>query len=196
MRIDRIIFICKKKLIRLMERIPTRPKGQSEEEKNAPFSMILQISGHLLRNLPVKDESVRFIASYAYADAKSYYLYAVVSEVLSSCMSCMRVASWVEDSEEEIMFGYPKMNAGNETISGDRISHLLHESVIDEFEVRFRKLQEFLCNLVCFSETNERSITSYFLRPKDCQTSSTPIKILLNFLAILLKILLTNQRTC
>lgn len=52
MRIDRIIFICKKKLIRLIERIPTRPKEQSEEEKNAAFSMILQISGHLLRNLP------------------------------------------------------------------------------------------------------------------------------------------------
>jgi len=162
MRIARIIFICKKKLIRLIERIPTRPKEQSEEEKNAPFSMILQISGHLLRNLPIKDDSVRFIASYAYKDAKSYYLYAVVSEVLSSCMSCMRVAGWVEDSEEEMLFGYPKMNPGNETISGSRISHLLHESVIDEFEVRFRKLQEFLCNLVCFSETNEQEYYQLF----------------------------------
>ncbi len=162
MKIDRIIFICKKKLIRLIERIPTQLKDQSEEEKNAPFSTILQISGHLLRNLPIKDDSVRFIASYAYADAKSYYLYAVVSEVLSSCMSCMRVASWVEDSEEEILFGYPKMNPGNETISGGRISHLLHESIIDEFEVRFRKLQEFLCNLVCFSETNEQEYYQLF----------------------------------
>lgn len=116
MKIGRMVFICKKKMLRWIEKIPTRPKEQGEEEKNAPFSMILQISGHLLRNLPVKNDSVRFIASYAYADAKSYYLYAVVSEVLSSCMSCMRVASWVEDSEEEILFGYPKMNPGNETI--------------------------------------------------------------------------------
>lgn len=162
MGIERIIFICKKKLIRLIEKIPIQKKSQSDEEKNLPFSIPLQISGHLLRNLPIKEESLRFIASYSHADAKSYYLYAVVSEVLSSCMSCMRVASWVEDSEEEIVFGYPKMNAGNETISGSRVSHLLHESVIDEFEVRFRKLQEYLCNLICFSGTNDQGYFQLF----------------------------------
>lgn len=162
MKIGRMVFICKKKMLRWIEKIPTRKKLQTDEEKNLPFSIPLQISGYLLRNLPVKEESVRFIASYAYADAKSYYLYAVVSEVLSSCMSCMRVASWVDDSEEEIMFGYPSMNAGNETISGNRVSHLIHESVIDEFEVRFRKLQEFLCNLACFSETNEQEYYQLF----------------------------------
>lgn len=162
MGIARIIFICKKKLIRLIEKIPVQRKIQTEEEKNLPFSIPLQISGHLLRSLPIKEESLRFIASYSHADAKSYYVYAVVSEVLSSCMSCMRVASWIDDSEEEIVFGYPKMNAGNETISGSRVSHLLHESVIDEFEVRFRKLQEYLCNLICFSDTNEQGYFQLF----------------------------------
>jgi len=162
MGIARIIFICKKKLIRLIEKVPTQKKSQSDEEKNIPFSIPLQISGHLLRNLPIKEESLRFIASYSHADAKSYYLYAVVSEVLSSCMSCMRVAGWVEGSEEEIVFGYPKMHGGNEAISGNRVSNLLHESVIDEFEVRFRKLQEFLCNLICFSDTNDQGYYQLF----------------------------------
>ncbi len=162
MNISKIIFICKKKLLKWIEKIPVQRKPQTDEEKNLPFSIPLQISGHLLRNLPIKEESFRFIAGYSHADARSYYLYAVVSEVLSSCMSCMRVAGWIEDSEEETMFGYPKMNAGNETISGSRVSHLLHESVIDEFEVRFRKLQEYLCNLICFSEANDQKYFQLF----------------------------------
>lgn len=162
MGIAKIIFICKKKLIRLIEKIPVRKNTQTDDEKNLPFSFPLQISGHLLRNLPIKQDSLRFIASYSHTDARSYYLYAVVSEVLSSCMSCMRVAIWIDDSEEEIMFGYPKMNSGNETISGSRVNHLLHESVIDEFEVRFRKLQEYLCNLICFSEANDQKYFQLF----------------------------------
>ncbi len=162
MNINKLIFICKKKLIQWIEKIPVQRNTQTDEEKNLPFSIPLQISGHLLRTLPIKKDSFRFIASYSHADARSYYLYAVVSEVLSSCMSCMRVAGWIEDSEEEIIFGYPKMNAGNETISGSRVSHLLHESVIDEFEVRFRKLQEYLCNLICFSEANDQKYFQLF----------------------------------
>ena len=162
MNIYRIIFIFKKKLLRLIEKIPVQRNPKTDEEKNLPFSIPLQISGHLLRNLPIKGESFRFIASYSHADARAYYLYAVVSEVLSSCMSCMRVISWIEDSEEETLFGYPKMNAGNETISENRVSHLLNESVIDEFEVRFRKLQEYLCNLICFSEANEQKYYQLF----------------------------------
>ncbi|MCK4912283.1 MAG: hypothetical protein KAS05_01015 [Candidatus Omnitrophica bacterium] len=45
----------------------------------------------------------------------------------------MLVVRWVDDSEEEIIFGYPKKDSGNETISGDRIGHFIHESIIDEF---------------------------------------------------------------
>lgn len=162
MNASKIIFICKKKLIRWIEKIPVRNNIQTDEEKNLPFSIPLQISGHLLRNIPIKEDSFRLIASFSHADARSYYLYAVVSEVLSSCMSCMRVASWMGDSEEEIMFGYPKINAGNETISGGRVSHLLNRSIIDEFEVRFRKLQEYLCNLICFSEANDQKYFQLF----------------------------------
>jgi len=163
MNISKIIFICKKKLIRWIEKIPVQRNGQNDEEKNLPFTIPLQISGHLLRNIPIKEDSFRLIASYSHVDARSYYFYVAISEVLSSCMSCMRVASWIEDSEEEIMFGYPKMNTGNETISGRRISHLLHDSIIDEFEVRFRKLQEYLCNLICFSETKDQKYFQLFL---------------------------------
>jgi hypothetical protein len=160
---SKIIFICKKKLIRLIEKIPVRKNIQTEDEKNSPFCIPLQISGHLLRNLPIKEESFRLISSFSHKDARSYYLYAVVSEVLSSCMSCIRVAGWLEESEEEILFGYPKMNVGNETISGGRVRHLFDRSIVDEFEVRFRKLQEYLCNLICFSETNDQKYFKLFL---------------------------------
>ena len=162
MNISKTIFICKKKLIRLIEKIPVQRNIQTDEEKNLPFSIPLQISGHLLRNLSIKEDSFRLIASFSQTDARSYYLYVVVSEVLSSCMSCMRVAGWIEESEEEILFGYPKKNAGNETISGGRVHHLFDRSIIDEFEVRFRKLQEYLCNLICFSQTNDQEYFQLF----------------------------------
>jgi len=162
MNYSKIIFICKKKLIHWIENIPTHRKAQSDEEKSLPFSAPLKISGHLLRNLPIKEESFRFIASFAHSDARSFYLYAVVSEVLSSCMSCMRVTSWIEDAEDEVLFGYPKMNDGNETISGKRINYLINESIIEEFEVRYRKLQEYLCNLICFSDTNQQEYFQLF----------------------------------
>jgi hypothetical protein len=155
MTLNRVAFILKKKLIHLIEKIPTGKQVQTDEERNLPFSIPLQISGHLLRNLPIKEESLRLIANFSRKDAKSYYLYAVVSEVLSSCMSCMRVASWIKESEEETLFGYPKMNPGNETISGERIFYLMHESIVEEFEIRYRKLQEYLCNLICFTDTND-----------------------------------------
>ena len=79
----------------------------------------------------------------------------------------MRVTSWVEEGEEEIKFGYPKRNPGNETISGERIAHLLYESIVDEFEVRFRRLQEYLCNLICFSQTNEQKYFKLFFASED-----------------------------
>ncbi|MDD4981554.1 MAG: DUF5677 domain-containing protein [Candidatus Omnitrophica bacterium] len=163
MNISKIIFICKKQLIKLIERIPVQRNTQTDDERNLPFLIPLEIGGHLLRNLSVTEDSFRSIAGYSQRDAKSYYLYLIVSEVVSSCMSCIRVAGWIAESEEETKFGYPKANPGNETISGRRVHHLFHRSIVDEFEIRFRKLQEYLCNLICFSEAADQKYFKLFL---------------------------------
>jgi len=163
MNVSKFIFICKKKLIRLIEKIPVRKNIKTEDERNVPFYIPLQISGHLLRSLPIKEDSFRLTSSFSHEDARSYYLYAVVSEVISSCMSCIRVAELMNESEEAILYGYPKMNPGDGTISGDRVRHLFDRSIIDEFEVRFRKLQEYLCNLICLSQTNDQKYFQLFL---------------------------------
>lgn len=158
----RVVFICKKKLIQWIEKIPTGEKRSIYEDQNIPFSALLKISGHLLRNLHINEKSFRATIGCRCKDPKAYYLYGVVSEVISSCMSCMRVASWIDESEEEFVFGYPKRDEGDDTISGNRIGHLMHESIVDEFNVRFRKLQEHFFNLICFSETNDQKYFQLF----------------------------------
>lgn len=163
MSLSRFIFVCRKKLTQWLETFPATRNTKFKTETDLILSYNLQISGHCLRNIPITENSFRFHASFSHPDPKSYYLYAVINEVMSSCMSCMRILEWVEESEEERHFGYPKMEPGNETISGDRVIHLIEEGVIDELEVRFRKLQEYLCYLICFSETNTDKYFHLFL---------------------------------
>ena len=75
----------------------------------------------------------------------------------------MRITDQIEEDEYALFYNYPKRDPGNESISGDRMHHLFEESIFDEFEVRYRKLQEYLCYLICFSESNEQKYFRLFL---------------------------------
>jgi len=163
MSISKFIFIFKKKLISWIDKIPVQGGAESDEGQKVFLSMVLEICGHLIRGLPIKEDSLKGIVGYYRSDSKPYYLYMVISEVLSSCLSCMRVEEFVKEDEDELKFGYPKLHPGNETISGKRLLHLMDESIMDEFEVRFRKLNEHLCNLINFSETNDQKYFQLFL---------------------------------
>jgi hypothetical protein len=88
MNLSRWVFIFKKKLIRLIEQIPVAKKDPNEIEM--PLDVPLKISGHLLRNLSIK-EFPKLVKNSLYEDARSFYLYSVIGEVLASCMCCMRV---------------------------------------------------------------------------------------------------------
>lgn len=163
MGISKFIFICKKKLINWIEKIPVQRGAKINEDRKAFTGMVLEICGHLIRGLPIKENSLGGIVGYSRSDPKAYYLYMVISEVLSSSLSYMRAESDIKESEDELKFGYPKVGPGNETISSKRIFHLMHDSIMDDFEVKFRKLQEHLCNLISFSETKDQKYFRLFL---------------------------------
>ncbi len=159
----RLLFILREKLVKWLKKFPKRLNLEFKEQNEYFSNTNLEVSGHLFRQIPMDEKTFRYIESFAQSDAKAYFLYAVLSEVVSSCLACMRIASQFEEDEDADFFGYPKRSPGNETMSADRMHHLFKDSIISEFEVRFRKLQEYLCYLICFSKTNEEKYFQLFL---------------------------------
>jgi hypothetical protein len=177
--IPRLFFICRQKLVKWLQKFPKRTNFEFKEQNDYFSKTNLEVSGHLFRQIPMDEKTFRYIESFVQSDAKAYFLYAVLSEVVSSCLACMRIASQFEEDEDAHFFNYPKRNPGNETMSADRMHHLFEDSRISEFEVRFRKLQEYLCYLICFSETNDEKYFKLFLASRaleDIKYASEDIK--------------------
>lgn len=122
-----------------------------KDERWWDFSIKAAIRGanDLRQNLHTDEIGFRTVAGYSHADARSYYLYAVLNEVQKAGIALMR---WKELFKEK-----------ENTSDDDQISRVILESILEEQSLWLRKLSEVLISLICFDTTNENDYYRHFL---------------------------------
>lgn len=89
----------------------------------------------------------RFGAGTSYADARAYYVFGVLNEVIKAGTAMVR---WKEVMED------PREGRERDAEEQDHIGRLILEAIVDEQHIWMRKLAEILINLICFSQTNDQ----------------------------------------
>lgn len=140
----------------------TNQKDRVAELEELMFSLPLQISGVLLRALHVDEKDMKGVHRYTYENVKACYIFSVVSEVIAVWTSCIKAKDFIELSEKDIAEGKTKLISGDGTISTEWMSHIFHKSFKGEFDIHYRKMQEFLCDLILFSRTSDDSYFKLF----------------------------------
>ena len=117
--------------------------------------MPLQSAKALQEKLAMDERSYQFVAGYSMADARAYFVYGALDEVIKSAIGIIR---W-----NEFLTGRDEEESEEAQEDGEHLNRLIWESVSNEQAVWIRKLTEILCDLICFSETNQQEKYRTFL---------------------------------
>jgi hypothetical protein len=146
---------------------PPEPVPEDDSRKRRDFfvSAPLRAAERLRKALPVDEVGYRRVNALLHGDARAYYLYGVLDEVMKASMAGMR---WIELLGDEpagadAASGPAKAPDGPEAEGEEHLPRLMLESVIDEQEMWGRKLTEILLNLILFSTTNEQEFYRLYL---------------------------------
>jgi hypothetical protein len=105
-----------------------------------------------LRNsLHISELGFRKVVGYSHADARGYYLYAILDEVQKAGIAMIRWKDFLTYEDEDY------------NSDEDQLSRIILESIIEEQSLWQRKLSEVLISLVCFETTNENDYYRHFL---------------------------------
>lgn len=136
------------------------PKSEGDDRRkrqdffvNAP----LRAAVGLQKRLPIHEMSYRHVIGYAHGDARAYFLYGAVDEVIKVSVAGIR---WLELLSGEEDKSKPE---GPEKPEEAHIGRLVFESIIDEQEMWVRKLSEILFDLVLFTSTDEQNFYRLYL---------------------------------
>jgi hypothetical protein len=133
------------------------PAPEEEPRKRREFFALapLRAAERLRKALPVDEVGYQRVDALLHEDARAYYLYGVLDEVVKVSMAGMR---WLELLGEAPTGGVKEED--------DHLSRLVFESVVDEQEMWGRKLTEILLDLILFSTTNEQDFYRLYLACK------------------------------
>src|SRR5687767_9351554 len=104
----------------------------------------------LQKRLAVDETGYLRVVGHAHADARAYYLYGVLDEVMKTSVAGIR---WQEFIDEPADVSEKKKG---ESADAAHVGRLVEESVVDEQEMWVRKLTELLVDVVLFGTTNEQ----------------------------------------
>jgi hypothetical protein len=147
------------------------PAPEEDPRKRREFFALapLRAAERLRKALPVDEVGYRRVGALLHDDARAYYLYGVLDEVVKASMAGMR---WLEllgeaptGAEKEART--PKATEGPEAEGDDHLGRPIFESVVDEQEMWGRKLTEILLDLILFSTTNEQEFYRLYLACKE-----------------------------
>ena len=149
---------CIKKFLSSTAEKFTIPQKEYAELNEFSIKILQQLTHELIAKLKIDESSYRWLKNIGHNNARSFYLYSVVSEVLKASISNMRTLEFIRDSMEEEKY-YPKAKRRlAEKRNDEKFSYIdraIFEGFDDEQNLWRRKLSECLSNLICFSETNE-----------------------------------------
>lgn len=130
----------------------------SEENRRVFFAKApIQAATALQKALPVKESGYRFVVGHAHGDARAYYLYGILDEVLKACVASMRWDELLGDTEKK-----------HEVVAAEdeHLGRVVIESIIDEQLMWARKLTEILSDLILFSSANDQDHYRLYLACK------------------------------
>jgi len=135
-----------------------KPEGDDRRKREEFFvNAPLRAAVGLQKRLPIHEMGYRHVVGYAHADARAYFLYGSLDEVIKATVAGVRWLGLLGDEEDSAK---PE---GPETPEEAHIGRLVFESVIDEQEMWGRKLSEILFDLVLFASTNEQEFYRLYL---------------------------------
>jgi hypothetical protein len=178
----KVRFLIKKILIDLADKFTIQQEGYKELDE-VGASQLLKLAHNLKAVLKIDESSYRYIANIGHSDARSFYLYAIISEIMKVATVNMRVLEFLRDSEEEERFKITKIkHVGNTTKDDEElINRAVLEGFINEQNLWRRRLSECLVDLICFTETNEQPYFKLFIAANELSDVLYAIKDFLEF---------------
>lgn len=160
----KVRFLIKKLLIILANKFTIHQDGYRELDEFGA-SQLLKLANNLKASLKIDESSYRYIANIGHSDARSFYIYTIVSEIMKVATVNMRMLEFLRDSEEEEKFKVTKIkHVGNTTKNDEElINRAVLEGFINEQSLWRRRLSECLVDLICFTETNEEHYYKLFI---------------------------------
>jgi len=98
---------CIKKFLSSTAEKFTIPQKEYAELNEFSIKILQQLTHELIAKLKIDESSYRWLKNIGHNNARSFYLYSVVSEVLKASISNMRTLEFIRDSMEEEKY-YPK----------------------------------------------------------------------------------------
>ena len=163
-KILKIRFLIKKLLINLADKF-TLQQSRYKELNEIGASQLLKLAHNLKTSLKIDESSYRYIANIGHSDARSFYLYTVISEIMKVATVNIRMLEFLHDSEEEEKFKITKIRHSGNTTKDDEelINRTILEGFINEQNLWRRRLSECLIDLICFTKTNEQAYFKLFI---------------------------------
>lgn len=135
-------------------------KSERDPVWDLPIGEGLRCAAELRNHLSIDERKYLLFAGQALDDCRSYVLYIALDEVKKTSIHLMRLRDLLDDKEDT------KPSADN-----SRIARLLTTSILEEQQMRVRRLLELLVTLTLFSTTNEQPYYRHLLLLEDLQQS-------------------------
>ena len=124
--------------------------------------------------LGLNELSYRHVAGFSHGDTRAFYIYSVLDEIQKTGVALQRWAEALQGLRDEVS-----------EIGGaqDRVERLVLEQLLEEQDLRRRRLLEVLVELICFRKTNEQDYYRHLLLLRDLENSLSMQKDLRDFYA-------------
>ena len=134
--------------------------SESDPVWDLPIGEGLRCAAELRKHLSIDETEYSLFAGQVLADCRSYVLYIALDEVKKASIQIMRLRDLLDEK-----------GATKQSRKRDRIERLVTNSVLEEQQMRVRRLLELLVTLVLFSTTNEQSYYRHLLLLEDVERS-------------------------
>lgn len=119
----------------------------------------LQLATRIQAKLGIDELTYLHVAAPAHTDARAYFLFGVLDEVVKAAVAAMR---WQDLLGDAAVAKDPKFSEGDRS----RIARQVLASTASDQAMWFRRLIEILVDLVLFSSTNDQDFYRCFLAAK------------------------------
>ena len=134
--------------------------SKRDPEWDLPIEIGLRCAAELRNHLSVDETKYLLFAGQALDDCRSYVLYIALDEVKKASIHLMRLREALDGKE-----------TAKQSIDSSRIARLLTISIVEEEQMRVRRLLEALVTLTLFSSTNEQPYYRHLLLLEDLEQS-------------------------
>jgi hypothetical protein len=157
---------------------PTPDLSADDRSARLDFFVLtpLRLASRIQARLGVDELNYLHVAGQAHHDARAYFLYGALDEVIKAAIAAMRWREFLKDSPTE---KDPKFSEGDRA----RMARQVLASTASDQALWFRKLIELLVDLVLFSSTNEQDYYRCYLTGKSVSAAEDQKRDVTEFFA-------------